>query len=78
MTKTSITGINICVDGGLTLDRSGLMKQAAEEYDKLDMGPVTGDVSGATGDVTACTGHMSGISGDVSGGTGDMTGGPDR
>ena len=44
-----ITGINICVDGGLTLDRSGLMKQAAEEYDKLDMGPVTGLNMGSTG-----------------------------
>mgnify|MGYP006248090799 FL=1 len=31
------------------MDRSGLMRQAAEEYDKLDMGPVTGLNMGSTG-----------------------------
>ena len=30
-----ITGINICVDGGLTCDRSGLMTDAAEHYAKM-------------------------------------------
>ena len=47
-----ITGINVCVDGGLTLDRSGLMKQASVEYDKLEMGPVSGINMGSTGEET--------------------------
>ena len=47
-----ITGINVCVDGGLTLDRSGLMKQASVEYDKLEMGAVSGINMGSTGEET--------------------------
>ena len=31
-----ITGINFCVDGGLTLDNSGLMVDAAEHYRKWE------------------------------------------
>jgi|TARA_B100000029_G_scaffold512937_1_gene610971 NAD(P)-dependent dehydrogenase (short-subunit alcohol dehydrogenase family) len=45
-----ITGINICVDGGLSLDRTGLMKQAAIEYEKLDLGPVKGLNMGSSGE----------------------------
>jgi len=36
----------------LTLDRSGLMKQASVEYDKLEMGPVSGINMGSTGEET--------------------------
>ena len=44
-----ITGINICVDGGLTLDQSGLMKDAAEHYSKMGIERVVGMNMGSTG-----------------------------
>ena len=44
-----ITGINICVDGGLTLDQSGLMKDAAEHYAKMGIERVVGMNMGSTG-----------------------------
>ena len=44
-----ITGINICVDGGLTCDRSGLMTDAAEHYAKMGIQRVVGMNMGSTG-----------------------------
>ena len=44
-----ITGINVCVDGGLTLDQSGLMKDAAEHYAKMGIERVVGMNMGSTG-----------------------------
>jgi regulation of enolase protein 1 (concanavalin A-like superfamily) len=44
-----ITGINICVDGGLTLDQSGLMKDAEEHYAKMGIERVVGMNMGSTG-----------------------------
>jgi len=44
-----ITGINICVDGGLTLDQSGLMTDAAEHYAKMGIENVVGMNMGSTG-----------------------------
>ena len=44
-----ITGINICVDGGLTLDQSGLMRDAAEHYAKMGIERVVGMNMGSTG-----------------------------
>lgn len=44
-----ITGINICVDGGLTLDRSGLMLEAKEHYAKMGIQSVVGMNMGSTG-----------------------------
>ena len=44
-----ITGINICVDGGIELDRSGLMKDAAEHYAKMGIERVVGMNMGSTG-----------------------------
>ena len=44
-----ITGINICVDGGLTLDQSGLMTDAAEHYSKMGIERVVGMNMGSTG-----------------------------
>ena len=44
-----ITGINMCVDGGLTLDQSGLMKDAAEHYAKMGIERVIGMNMGSTG-----------------------------
>jgi|TARA_B110000438_G_C15774656_1_gene633507 NAD(P)-dependent dehydrogenase (short-subunit alcohol dehydrogenase family) len=44
-----ITGINICVDGGLTCDRSGLMTDAAEHYAKMGIKRVVGMNMGSTG-----------------------------
>ena len=44
-----ITGINMCVDGGLTLDQSGLMKDAAEHYSKMGIERVVGMNMGSTG-----------------------------
>ncbi|MGY8793237.1 MAG: SDR family oxidoreductase, partial [Gammaproteobacteria bacterium] len=44
-----ITGINICVDGGLTLDQSGLMTDAAEHYAKMGIERVVGMNMGSTG-----------------------------
>ena len=44
-----ITGINICVDGGLTLDRSGLMTDAAKYYAKMGIKRVVGMNMGSTG-----------------------------
>ena len=44
-----ITGINICVDGGLTLDQSGLMNDAAEHYAKMGIENVVGMNMGSTG-----------------------------
>ncbi len=44
-----ITGINICVDGGLTLDQSGLMKDAAKHYAKMGIERVVGMNMGSTG-----------------------------
>ena len=37
-----ITGTNICVDGGLTLDQSGLMTDAAEHYAEMGIERVVG------------------------------------
>ena len=44
-----ITGSNICVDGGLTCDRSGLMTDAAEHYAKMGIQRVVGMNMGSTG-----------------------------
>ena len=44
-----ITGINLCVDGGLTLDNSGLMVDAAEHYSKMGIERVVGMNMGSTG-----------------------------
>lgn len=44
-----ITGINICVDGGITCDRSGLMTDAAEHYAKMGIKRVVGMNMGSTG-----------------------------
>ena len=44
-----ITGINICVDGGLTLDQSGLMTDAAAHYSKMGIERVVGMNMGSTG-----------------------------
>ena len=44
-----ITGINLCVDGGLTLDNSGLMIDAAEHYSKMGIERVVGINMGSTG-----------------------------
>ena len=44
-----ITGINLCVDGGLTLDNSGLMLDAAEHYAKMGIERVVGMNMGSTG-----------------------------
>ena len=44
-----ITGINLCVDGGLTLDNSGLMVDAAEHYSKMGIERVIGMNMGSTG-----------------------------
>ena len=44
-----ITGINLCVDGGLTLDNSGLMIDAAEHYSKMGIERVVGMNMGSTG-----------------------------
>ena len=44
-----ITGINICVDGGLTCDRSGLMTDAAQHYAKMGIQRVVGMNMGSTG-----------------------------
>ena len=44
-----ITGINLCVDGGLTLDNSGLMVDAAEHYAKMGIERVVGMNMGSTG-----------------------------
>jgi|TARA_Y100000385_G_scaffold111579_1_gene115781 NAD(P)-dependent dehydrogenase (short-subunit alcohol dehydrogenase family) len=44
-----ITGTNICVDGGLTLDQSGLMKDAAEHYAEMGIERVVGINMGSTG-----------------------------
>ena len=44
-----ITGINLCVDGGLTLDNSGLMVDAAEHYSKMGIEKVVGMNMGSTG-----------------------------
>ena len=44
-----ITGINLCVDGGLTLDNSGLMIDAAEHYSKMGIEKVVGMNMGSTG-----------------------------
>ena len=44
-----VTGINLCVDGGLTLDNSGLMLDAAEHYAKMGIERVVGMNMGSTG-----------------------------
>ena len=44
-----ITGVNLCVDGGLTLDNSGLMVDAAEHYSKMGIERVVGMNMGSTG-----------------------------
>ena len=44
-----ITGTNICVDGGLTLDQSGLMTDAAEHYAEMGIERVVGINMGSTG-----------------------------
>ena len=44
-----VTGINLCVDGGLTLDNSGLMLDAAEHYAKMGIERVVGRNMGSTG-----------------------------
>ena len=44
-----ITGTNICVDGGLTLDQSGLMTHAAEHYAEKGIERVVGINMGSTG-----------------------------
>ena len=44
-----VTGINLCVDGGLTLDYSGLMLDAAEHYAKMGIERVVGMNMGSTG-----------------------------
>ncbi len=44
-----ITGVNLCVDGGLTLDNSGLMVDAAEYYSKMGIERVVGMNMGSTG-----------------------------
>ena len=44
-----VTGINLCVDGGLTLDNSGLMLDAAEHYAKMGIERIVGMNMGSTG-----------------------------